>query len=258
MNSTVQDDLENIAKFGDDDFDYTERHHPLPISLGGTKIGRSSRFVTIGLTFQEHFRAHQLLTGLTIGEDRRKMQHALSCMIMKNDAHKGRILTSEQYAIARRAARDAGSALKGKRRSREAVQKGAASHRGQKRSIETCKRISAALMGRKNSPEHIEKSAAGNRGKRHSPETREKIAAAQRGTKRSAETRERIAAPQRRIPRGSPSIETRRKMSAALKGYKHTSAARANMRAGCRNRKSRALRSHRSLPMPAHDNSRPA
>jgi hypothetical protein len=101
-NSTVQKDLENIAEF-DDDVGYVERHHILPVSLGGTKkIG----WVTIKLSAQEHFRCHQLLPEFTVGEDHRKMFHALGCMMMQGG--KKRILTPEQYEIVKRANKEAG------------------------------------------------------------------------------------------------------------------------------------------------------
>jgi NUMOD3 motif len=166
-NSTVEADLENIAEFADDDR-YTEQHHPLPQSLGGTKDGRSYRFVTINLTAQEHFRVHQLLPEFTVGEDRRKMQHALACMIMKSDAHKGRIFTSEQYAIARQAAREAGV-------SPEHRAKLSAANRGKTLSLEHRAAISAYQRGRSLTPEHL----AARTGRKRTAEARENMSRAQ-------------------------------------------------------------------------------
>jgi hypothetical protein len=192
--STVEEDLENIAEFADD-IDYVERHHPLPKSLGGTK---KISWQCLKLTFQEHFRVHQLLPEFTDGEDRRRMLHAFwRTATGKN----GDRLTAEQYETAKRALREAGF-------SDETRAKISAANMGKSRphSPETKLKMSATRLGRKHSPEHSAKIGAAHRGKKLgplSPEAKQKLSAANK----------------RRKERGwTISIETRRKISAAKAG----------------------------------------
>jgi 5-methylcytosine-specific restriction endonuclease McrA len=51
---------------------YSEKHHIIPKSLGGTN--QHSNLVT--LTAREHYICHMLLTKMTLGRDRAKMIHA--------------------------------------------------------------------------------------------------------------------------------------------------------------------------------------
>jgi NUMOD3 motif len=237
-NSSVEEDLENIAEYSDNDA-HVERHHPLPVSLGGTK---KHGFVTIKLTFQEHFRVHQLLPEFTVGEDRRKMQHALAAMLMN-----GQILTSEQYAIARQANIDAGV-------SDETRKKISAAGRARPRlTAEQCEAISIRMRGRTFTTETKAKISNARRGQTtwnkglvgaqtHTPETRKKQSAAQ-----SARTRGPLspahratlsraflgkplssehcaalrAAAVNRKPLPPVSAETRKKISAAIKAAKN-------------------------------------
>ena len=80
---------------------YSERHHVLPRSLGGTNLKSN----IVRLTCREHFLVHWLLAKMTCGDDRRKMLWALSKM---QSTGKGeRKLKSWQYEIARRASSEA-------------------------------------------------------------------------------------------------------------------------------------------------------
>ena len=80
-----------------------EKHHIIPKSLGGTND--SSNIVC--LTYKEHFIAHWLLTKFTHGDDKRKMKHALTRMVSKSKFHKGKVVSSWQYALARKARSEA-------------------------------------------------------------------------------------------------------------------------------------------------------
>jgi hypothetical protein len=54
---------------------YTECHHIIPKSLGGS----NSKDNLVDLTGREHFVCHWLLTKMTEGKDASKMWHALRC-----------------------------------------------------------------------------------------------------------------------------------------------------------------------------------
>lgn len=55
---------------------YSERHHVVPRSLGGTDTADN----LVNLTAREHFICHWLLTKMTTGEDHYKMLNALRMM----------------------------------------------------------------------------------------------------------------------------------------------------------------------------------
>jgi hypothetical protein len=79
---------------------YTERHHIIPKSLGGSN--ESSNLVS--LTAREHFVCHMLLTKMVTGIQRQKMVHAWWAMAtLKKDCQDRYRLNSFQYASVRRA-----------------------------------------------------------------------------------------------------------------------------------------------------------
>lgn len=71
-------------------FGYTEKHHIIPKSLGGT----NSKENLVRLTAREYFIAHHLLTKMTEGSDKKKMQKAL--WILRH-TKTGTKLTSKQF-----------------------------------------------------------------------------------------------------------------------------------------------------------------
>lgn len=80
--------------------DYTEKHHIIPKSLGGSN--ESSNLVS--LTAREHFVCHMLLTKMVSGKQRQKMIHAWWAMAtLKKDCQDRYRLNSFQYESARRA-----------------------------------------------------------------------------------------------------------------------------------------------------------
>lgn len=93
---------------------YCERHHIKPIALGG--VNNTSNIVK--LTFREHFLVHWLLTKFTTGNAQKKMQHALNMMRRKR---KGRIVSSWQYAAARKAFCEAQKDFKHKEESKRKI-----------------------------------------------------------------------------------------------------------------------------------------
>ena len=77
---------------------YTERHHIIPKSLGGTNNSDN----LVRLTAREHFVCHYLLTKMTQGYERVKMLHALGKFVQNNHLQQ-RDITSRRYEIARKA-----------------------------------------------------------------------------------------------------------------------------------------------------------
>ena len=76
--------------------EYYEKHHIIPKSLGGSNDSSN----LVHLTAREHFLCHWLLTKMCEGEAKKKMHFALKrCSDSKN----GKIISSWQYEIARKA-----------------------------------------------------------------------------------------------------------------------------------------------------------
>lgn len=154
-----------------------EWHHALPLAFGGTKA------CIVRLTFREHFLAHWLLTKITTGQDRRRMNYAFALM-GKNPGY--RRISGWQFE-----------------RSKVAF---AEATRGRRVSAETRAKMSAAAQNR--SPEYRAKQSATRKGRKLSAATRLKLSvatknidpakraemdAARRGFKHSAEARARMS-----------------------------------------------------------------
>ena len=109
---------------------YTEKHHIIPKSLGGSNDPSN----LVRLTAKEHFICHRLLVKMTEGNNKRKMANAAWCMVhLKNPYQDGRYrVTSNIYA-----------SLKPY----------------MKRSPEVIERVRAKLKGRKKPPRTSEHSA---------------------------------------------------------------------------------------------------
>lgn len=83
---------------------YTEKHHIIPKSLGGSNLPEN----LVSLSAREHFICHLLLTKITSGKDKTKMQWALQMMRRYNDGQKQRYEPSAKlYEIARKACAEA-------------------------------------------------------------------------------------------------------------------------------------------------------
>lgn len=77
---------------------YTEKHHIIPKSLGGSN--KTSNLAS--LTAREHFICHMLLTKMVSGKHRQKMVHAWWAMsTLKKDCQERYKLNSFQYNIVR-------------------------------------------------------------------------------------------------------------------------------------------------------------
>jgi hypothetical protein len=79
---------------------YTELHHVVPASFGGSDHPDN----LVRLTYREHFIAHWLLTKTSTGGSLRKMQRALFAMTFTNKGE--RLIAGWQFEVAKRAIRD--------------------------------------------------------------------------------------------------------------------------------------------------------
>jgi hypothetical protein len=161
--------------------EYTELHHILPRSLGGSNNDEN----LVSLTIREHFICHILLTKFTSGEDRNKMLYAVILMKGGNDKQpryiNSRLYESVKLLFAKNRKTMTGekNSFYGKKHSAETRAKMSASkkklygngnhpHIGMKRSEEVKRNISLARKGQP-SPKK------GLSGKKWTPETRAKM-----------------------------------------------------------------------------------
>jgi len=150
-----------IAK--NDEGHYIERHHIIPRSMKG----KNNESNIVKLTYRKHFLAHWLLTKCTEGENKRKMFRAL--YRMTHDRYGNRIISSWQYAIARKACAIAMSmSQKGKPKSQAQKEK---------------QRLSMTGRIGVDSAETREKKARAWRGRKHKPETKKKMSESGKGPK---------------------------------------------------------------------------
>jgi hypothetical protein len=78
---------------------YTENHHIIPASLGGT----NDKDNLVQLTAREHFTCHLLLTKMTTGNDFYKMSYALHMLSNANNIGEGRYIpNSRLYEYSKR------------------------------------------------------------------------------------------------------------------------------------------------------------
>ena len=173
---------------------YVERHHIIPVSLGGS----NNKENLVDLTAREHFICHWLLTKLHTGESRAKMIYALNGM-KRNGQHTERYETKitsrvyenlkKEFSIIHSAAmkgRDPWNrgykedrpevlenvkqaALKRKPQSKESREKQAQKTRGQKRTDEQRKNISNSLKGKSRGPMSKEQREAISKGTKGNP-----------------------------------------------------------------------------------------
>lgn len=139
---------------------YTEKHHIIPKSMGGTDLSQN----LVILTAREHFICHWLLTKMVDSKKHQyQMWNAFSCMLYREVPGKSR------YKVTGRVfenIKTAGSKIKswkmsgeknpmfGKTHSAEARFKISISQLGQKRSEEACKNISLSRLGKLKTESH--------------------------------------------------------------------------------------------------------
>ena len=145
---------------------YSETHHIIPKSLGGTNNNDN----LVRLTAKEHFICHLLLTKMTNSDQRRKMSYALWLMCnLKNHLQSDRhIPNSNTYDMVRRSHASVVS------QSQKGVSKSYSSFAGKKHTAKTLALQSELKLGNKNP----------NFGVTQKPEWNEKKSIAQRGIKK--------------------------------------------------------------------------
>jgi len=165
---------------------YTENHHIIPRSLGGSNNADN----LVRLTAREHFVCHWLLTKMHLGEARGKMINALYLMQGKNK-YQDRYINSKVYEKLRQDYSQYISDL----------------NKGRIQPLEEKARQIAAITGRKRAPfseewrAKMSESKQGENNNRYgvtvSEETKQKMREKALGRKQSAETiRKKIAATQ--------------------------------------------------------------
>lgn len=97
---------------------YIEKHHVVPLSLGGKDDPEN----VVKLTAREHFVCHRMLARCTLGEAKRKMNYAISFFATRCGKHK-RFLSSRQLEVTRTAASAARKGVAPSEKCRTAVSK---------------------------------------------------------------------------------------------------------------------------------------
>jgi len=171
---------------------YSETHHIIPKSLGGTNGPEN----LVRLTAREHFICHVLLTKMTTGKHFTKMCHAAWMMAnCKNELQKRYKATSKMYAKLKEAHATNMSTIMAsnnpmadpliRQRHREALARRGKTtgNTGQQHSEETKAKMRAARRTQVITDETKQKLSIANTGKRQTDETKEKRAAKHRGRK---------------------------------------------------------------------------
>jgi len=188
---------------------YTEKHHIIPKSLGGS----DSESNIVALTAREHFICHWLLTKTTTGTARQKMIYALR-VLRANNPNQQRYetkITSRVYEnikkeyseIQSEKVSGSGNPMYGDKfyRSNEGKRSQSAGITGDKngsKQPEARAKISASKLGKKRAPfsnewkQRLSESSSGENnsmyGKKHSEETKKKMSLKAKGRKQSLET----------------------------------------------------------------------
>jgi hypothetical protein len=137
---------------------YTEKHHVIPRSLGGTDDTGN----LVDLTAREHFICHWLLVKMNSGEDRAKMVYALRMMRAEKigqHRYKTKITArvyeniKQEYAIIQSVkVTGKGNGMWGKTHSEEARQRISEANTGRVQPIDEKEKQKAAITGRKRKP----------------------------------------------------------------------------------------------------------
>jgi len=185
---------------------YTEKHHMVPRSLGGSNANTN----IARLTPREHLVAHRLLIRMTNGKERNKMLFALQCMTWQSPKHKGmRVeLTLGQHAKLREQVATARTGAKWteEQKHRHSLRKRGLLVEEEKPKVkrvtseETKEKIRAAMKGRP--------------GKLHTEETKAKLSTMKMG-----------------VPGPSWSDERRQQLSDKMMGHKQSEEAKGKLSA---------------------------
>lgn len=166
---------------------YTERHHIIPKSLGGSNDPTN----LVKLTAKEHRLAHILLPRMTINPAHTKsMWYAVWMMLRtKNKNQQRNVSKGSAFNLAKiEVAKNSSQLHKGKtvsKETREKLSKSCAGRtsafKGKTHSAEAKQKLSAARKGKITSPETVAKILDSRKHYRHSEETKQKIGQSQKG-----------------------------------------------------------------------------
>lgn len=206
---------------------YTERHHIIPKSLGGS----NSKNNLVLLTAREHRLAHILLTKMLIDPEHiRKMWYAAWLILrVENSDQTRHISKGKFYELAKiNFSKLMSIKHKGKTVSEETRKKMSESrkkHSGPNKGIlmkESQKqkmRNTIAVNGRIISPETVKKIVETRKGYKHSEETKKKIAEGNKGKVMPSKTETQKKAVSEKLKGRVFSEDTKKKMAEARKAY---------------------------------------
>lgn len=161
---------------------YTENHHILPDSMGGTKTKSNM----VRLYPREHFIVHKLLVKCTSGQSHYKMCKAIA--MFSSNKKRNLKFTSRDYlsmSIARSIATS--KQFKDKKQSPEFIKRRCAALIGKKHTPESVEKMKISKTGKKNTPEHNKSISLGKIGKKQTLEHINKRIISHTGLKRSEE-----------------------------------------------------------------------
>jgi hypothetical protein len=158
---------------------YTENHHIIPKSLGGTNDKEN----LVKLTGREHFICHLLLTKMTIGKNRGKMIFALNSMMNRKNENMDRYVpSSRMYESLRKQLSEAHKQLGRSDKHKAAI---STAHTGKIVSDETRNRM------RESAKKNIVGAAV--KGSKRSDNTKQKISQSRKGIVFSEEHRKKLS-----------------------------------------------------------------
>jgi NUMOD3 motif len=169
---------------------YIEKHHILPKCMCEDDLQIRDDNNLVKFSAKEHFIAHALLAEMFEGNLKKKMQKGLSMMLA--DRMGNRILTSEEYEIARIANSESKKGVRLAPFTEEHKRNMSLSRKGKPRSKESCEKQSKTTKGRALTETQIKEyeSRIGNwvspmKGKNHSEDSKEKMSKKRKGVEKS-------------------------------------------------------------------------
>ena len=195
---------------------YSEKHHIVPISLGGSN--NVDNLVT--LSAREHFICHVLLTKFTSGADKQKMLYAANIMSHAARNYQYRYINSRLYEMLKREfGAMHSSRLTGRKLSAEHRAKISKANKGRIATQETIDKRVLANTGKKRTPEQCERMSESQKRRKPANYTEEqkaeiskKISDAVKGRTLSDEHKTKLSLAIKGIPKGPMTEETKQKM----------------------------------------------
>jgi hypothetical protein len=147
---------------------YTETHHIIPKSLGGSNKKEN----LVKLTAREHFICHLLLTKMVSGDSKRKMAYACKRMMSGNQYQDRYSINSTRYEKLKL---QLNASLKGRTISDESKRKMSLAKLGKAKPDDIANRLRTMRKGKVNSQEHKDKCSAALKDRTFSLEWKEKL-----------------------------------------------------------------------------------